>query len=177
MRIARRLFPSLLLIAGCASVNDLMTPSVSVLADPFDDKIIIRQPPVSAASLVAEPSHVLGFEWNQKFPDIVLIAAGIERDSKPIQNIAFNADGNIFENFKLAANRTDLREASLSRFEMRFEDFLAVASAKVVKMRLDGVKTYTVSSFGTSVGGGIAAVNLKFQPFLEKVRIARARLK
>jgi len=162
------------LLSGCASMSDALTPSALTLVDQFDGNVIVRQSPVEAASNIGEPSHILGFEWNQKFPDIIFITAGSIRGPRPIQNIAFNADGTIIENLKPATNLTDVRESrGARRFEMPLAQFQAIASAKVVKMRLEASNAYTVSSFGS--GSGTAIVNLKFTPFLEKVRAARLK--
>ena len=166
------------LLAGCASIGDAITPDASVLLDPFDGKTIIRQPLVNAASAMGEPRHVLGFEWNQKFPEVIFITAGTAIGAKSIQSLAFNADGRVFENLKPASLLTDIRyDGSERRFEMALADFQVIARANSVKMRLGGINDYAVSSFGPGAGNGLAMVNLKFAPFLEKVRLARAGLK
>ena len=54
---------------------------------------------------------------------------------------------------------------------MPLNEFLKVANAKVVKMKLTKLDSYSVSSFGTGVSG--AVVNTKFPPFIEKVEAAR----
>jgi hypothetical protein len=161
----------LVLLAGCASTMDAMTPSVTVIKDDFDGKLIIRQAPVNAASSVAEPLHTLGFEWNEKFPDTVFVTAGIA-GTKAITGVAFNADGKVITSLKAASDLTDFARggalvASYRRFEMPLRDFLLVARARVVKMRLDGINDYTVSSFGPDAG--TAVVNVKIGPFLDQV--------
>jgi len=160
-------------LAGCASTMDAMTPSASVIKDDFDGTIIVRQPLVNAASSLSEPFHTLGFEWYQRTPDAVFVTAGFATGVRSIQAVAFNADGKVIQGLKPASVLTDFDRAgglasSSRRFEMRLDDFVVIATADVVKMRVEGINDYTVSSFGP--GAGIAVVNMKFAPFLEQVR-------
>ena len=64
------------MLPGCADVNNALTPSLNVDKDPFDDSLIIYQSPVSASSSMTEGWHTMGFEWNQKFPDVVFLQVG-----------------------------------------------------------------------------------------------------
>jgi hypothetical protein len=162
------------LVTGCAGMQDAMTPSASVIRDDFDGKIIVRQSPVSAASSLAEPFHTLGFEWSQKFPDLVFITVGQAFQARPITSVAFNADGIVLDRIKPASVLTEYQDkASSRRFEMALLDFTSIAAAKVVKMRVESLNDYTVSSFGLGTGDG-AAVNSKFRPFLEQVAAIRS---
>lgn len=164
------------LVTSCAGVVDSMTPSTQAFVDEFDGRRIVRQPPVSAASGLGESFHTLGFEWMEKYPNSIFITAGVAMRTSAIADVAFNADGRIFDKLKLASSLTDFEyQASSRRFELPLEDFVVIATASLVKMRLGGINAYTVSSFGH--GAGSSAVNAKFGPFLDAVRIARAKSK
>jgi len=154
------------LVAGCASMNDAMTPSISITKDDFDGSLIVRQPPVSSSSSLSEGWHTLGFEWNQKNPDTIFITAGTN-GTVNITDVAFNADGQVISSIKPASTITEYGQWSTRRFSMSWEDFLKVASAKSVKMKVVRINDYTVSSFGPEHSGAI--VNTKIQPFVEKV--------
>ncbi|HEX9685471.1 MAG TPA: hypothetical protein VGA25_06440 [Burkholderiales bacterium] len=167
-------------LAGCAATMDAMTPSTSVIKDEFDGKMIVRQPPVNAASSMSEAFHTLGFEWTEKFPDSIFITVGFATDYRNIQDVAFNVDGKIIDKIKTASALTDHQytgtfRSSYRRFEMGFDDFQMVANGKDVKMRVGGINEYTVSSFGPSAGHGVAIVNTKFVPFLDQVRPLRRK--
>lgn len=79
------------------------------------------------------------------------------------------------ENLKPASATTEFRPGggSFRRFEIPLADFTAMAQARVVKMRVEGINDYTVSSFGSDAG--MAIVNSKFGPFLQQVMEARRR--
>jgi len=161
-------------LAGCASMNDAMTPSVNVVKDDFDGKTVIRQSPVSAASNLSETAHVLGFEWYEKYPDLIFITVGAAFRTQAIENVAFNADNVVLERFKTASSFTEFRDrASYRRFEIPWTDFVRIANASSVKMKIEGINDYTVSSFGV---GGYAIVNTKFQPFIQQVTAFRIKL-
>lgn len=162
-------------LAGCAAMNDAMTPSVDTVKDDFDGKVIVRQSPVSAASSMSEAFHVLGFEWYEKYPDLIFITVGSAFRNQAIVNVAFNADNSVLERFKTASSFTEFRDsASYRRFEISWTDFVRIAGAAVVKMKVEGINNYTVSSFGV---GSRALVNSKFQPFLQQVILQRTRLR
>ncbi|HKQ24123.1 MAG TPA: hypothetical protein VJT81_06740 [Burkholderiales bacterium] len=173
--------PALLALAtlfGCASFNDSMTPSVQTIKDDFDGSQIVRQEPVSAASSLNEAWHTLGFEWRTNNPDVVIITAGVNGIVN-ISTVAFNADDRIIDKFTEASRFTDhgtpgdyAPPGSTRRFAMSWDDFLTIAHAKSVKMRLSQIDAYSVSSFGPSHAG--ATVNTKFAPFLDKVRALRS---
>ncbi len=163
----------LLLLVLASLLWACATPSAVVLIDPVDGKTIIRQPPVDARSSLIEPIHMVGFEWYEKFPEKIFITVEVALVTQSIQMASFNADGRIVENLKLASTGMQFGGSSSRRFEIRFEEFLAIANARVVRLRVEGFKTYTVSSFGPDAGR--ADVNHTFAPFLEKVAAARSR--
>lgn len=164
-------------VAACASMNDAMTPSLRVIRDDFDGATIIRQPQVNAATF-GEAFHTLGFEWSQRTPDIVYVTAGTIGITS-LQDLAFNADGRVIENLKLASNTTSFdgtgaMTTSLRRFAISWDDFRTIATARTVKMKLSKTNGYTVSSFGPDAGNGMAVVNAKLAPFIEAVEKLRA---
>ncbi len=162
---------AVLLVAGCATMNDAMTPSLSVIKDDFDGSLVLRQSPVSSSSSLGEGWHTLGFEWNQKNPDTVFITAGTNGIVN-ITDVAFNADGQVISSIKPASTITEYGQWSTRRFSMSWEDFLKIATAKSVKMKVVRINDYTVSSFGPEHSGAI--VNTKIQPFVDKVRELRS---
>jgi hypothetical protein len=166
---------ALALLAGCADMNDAMTPSLRAEKDNFDGATIVRQPSVGASSTLGEPRYTLGFDWNSRTPGIVYVTAGA-LGATAITALAFNADGQVIENLKEASVVTD-REFSRygtfaeRRFAMSWEQFLAVVNARSVKMRVSRLNDYGVSSFGPDHFGAI--VNTKLKPFAEKVGALR----
>lgn len=168
MLCARTAFAVMILgAAGCASMNDAMTPSATVVQDKFDNSTIVRQDPVSAAAGLSDAWHTLGFEWISKFPKQVFVTAGTNGTTR-ISGVAFNADGRIFDQIEFASEHTEFPDGwSTRRFVMPLADFLTVARAQSVQMKLSQGNNYTVSSFGPAYP--MAAVNKKIPPFLDKV--------
>ncbi len=160
-----------MLLVGCANMNDAMTPSLRAQSDPFDGSTIISQAPVSAASSMSEGWHTMGFEWNQKYPDVVFLEVGTNGITN-VTGVAFNVDGKIIENIKEASVLTKYGSWSTRRLVMPINDFVKVAQGQDVKMKLMQIDTYSVSSFGSSNSG--AVVNSKFPPFLNKLRELKA---
>lgn len=160
-----------IMLTGCAGMNDAMTPSMNAQKDPFDGSLIVSQAPVSSSSSLAEGWHTMGFEWNQKFPDVVFLEVGTNGITN-VQGVAFNVDGNIIENIKEASSLTKYGSWSTRRLVMPIADFVKVAQGRDVKMKLIQIDTYSVSSFGKNHPG--AVVNSKFPPFLSKLRELRA---
>jgi|SRR5690554_709877 len=152
---------------GCASFNDSMTPSMKVQKDDFDGSLIVSQSPVSAASSMKEAWHTLGFEWVQKFPDVVFIEVGVSGITNVV-SVAFNVDGEIIENVKQASSLTKYGDWSTRRLVIPIKDFSKIAAGKDVKMKVMQIDTYSVSSFGSANSGAI--VNSKFPPFIEKLK-------
>ena len=160
-----------IMLAGCAGMNDALTPSINAQKDPFDGSLIVSQAPVSASSSLTEGWHTMGFEWNQKFPDVVFLEVGTNGITN-VQGVAFNVDGDIIENIKEASSLTKYGSWSTRRLVMPINEFVKVAQGRDVKMKLIQIDTYTVSTFGISHSG--AVVNSKFPPFLSKLRELRA---
>lgn len=153
------------LIAGCASLNSAMTPGISTSFDQYDESIIIIQPPVNATTGLAEDWHLLGFEWNQKYSDKVFLLVGVS-GIKNIMGVAFKiGDYEIIG--KEASTLTEYGDWSTRRFVISKSDFIIMANADTVKMKVSSIDTYTVSSFGQSQQ--LAVVSSKFKPFLEKI--------
>jgi len=165
------IFLVFLVFSGCASLNDSITPSMSVMKDDFDGSIVVRQSPVSAASGMSEGWHTLGFEWDQKSPDIIYITAGTN-GTVNITDVKFNADGTIISDIKTASTLTEYGKWSTRRFAMSWSDFLKVANANSVKMKVVQINNYTVSSFGSANSG--AVINSKIPPFVAKVKELRS---
>jgi len=134
----------------------------------------VRQQPVSAASGLSDAWHTLGFEWSQKTPNVVYVTAGVQGITN-IFDLAFNADGQVVDNLKTASAQTEYGQWSTRRFAMSWGEFLSVANAKEVKMRVSRANDYTVSSFGPAHPN--ALVNTKLAPFVAKVRDLRASAK
>lgn len=160
-------YPAVLLalvLSACASMNEALSPSTQVMKDEFDGSLVVRQQPVSAANGVREPWHTLGFEWSQKSPDTVylLVAA---HGAGNISEVAFNADGRIYDNLKVV-------NGASGRFAMPWSSFLALAEAGSVKMKVARLDQYTVSSFGPKHPR--AAVNPRIATFVTTVREVRA---
>lgn len=157
----------ILLMTGCASMNDALTPSLQTQTDPFDNSLIISQAPVSASSSISEPWHTMGFEWNKKFPKVVFLTVGTNGITN-VEGVAFNVDGKIIENIKEASVLTQYGSWSTRRLVMPISDFIIVAQGRDVKMKLIQIDTYSVSTFGSDHPGAI--VNSKFSPFISKLK-------
>ncbi|WP_169045681.1 hypothetical protein [Aeromonas salmonicida] len=166
-----------IMLAGCASMNDAMTPSLSVTKDRFDDTTIVKQPIVAANSSFSDDMAGLGFEWKSSLPDKIILTVGISG----IENIVgadFNVDGQDIPSPKTAGYLTQYPEKSLKwgdmtsvystrRMTMPIGDFMKLANGKQVKMRIRHIDTYSVSIFGRSE---MAVVGSKFEPFLAKLK-------
>lgn len=154
-------------ITGCTSMNDALTPSLNTHKDSFDGALIVSQAPVSSSSSLTEGWHTMGFEWNQKFPDVVFLEVGTNGITN-VQGVAFNVDGEIIENITEASVLTKYGSWSTRRLVMPINEFVKVAKGRDVKMKLIQIDTYSVSTFGVSNSG--AVVNSKFPPFLNKLK-------
>jgi hypothetical protein len=153
-------------LSGCASLNDSLTPSMSVITDDFDGSTIVRQPPVSAASSMSEAWHTFGFEWVSSSPDVVFITAGANGIVN-IEDVEFNVDGELVSDIEPASSTTEYGDWSTRRFAMSWEDFSRIVRAQSIKMKVVKINEYSVSSFGPENGG--ATVDTKFSPFVVKV--------
>jgi len=167
-----------ILLAGCASMNDALTPGSSVVKDEFDGTLIVRQPPVGASSSFSEHVHSLGFEWFSREPNKVYLDTGAHFGARTggMIGLSFNVDGEIFSaeqaNPFTRRDRQTYKESA--RFAVTFDQFRRIASANVVKMRIDGLGVSTVSSFGRGTGSG-AMVTPKLAPFVEQVLQIKSR--
>ncbi len=172
-----------LALAGCAPtpvdatlIKDSATPSLSVIKDEFNGSTVVQQEAVRSSSSLSEGWHALGFEWHQKTPEIVFVTAGANW-SVTITDLAFNADGEVISGIRPVRASPEYRSRehgswSTRRFAMSWQDFLKIANAKSVKMKLVRVDDYTVSSFGPDHPG--AVVNARIAPFVAKVRELRS---
>lgn len=162
----------LLLITGCASLNDAVTPSLKVERDSFDSTLRVYQPPVSSSG-ISEPMHTLGFEWSERTPDVVYVTVGAYGIVN-ISDVEFNVDGEIVQTAETASSNTDYgstidtADFSTRRFMLPIDDFVRVMSANTVKMKVVHIDTYSVSSFGSGVSG-MRTINTKIQPFLDEL--------
>ena len=152
---------------SCYSVNSALTPSIKVLTDDFDGSKVIYQKPVSSSSKLTEHFHTLGFDWTSKTPNRVFLSAGAPGITN-IYGLSFNVDGTLVS-ARLASNLTEYGDWSTRRFYVSYSDFVKLANAQVVKMKVTKNNTYTVSSFGKSTS---AVVNKKMTPFLAQVHQA-----
>lgn len=168
---------AVLALAGCASMNDAMTPSLSVTKDRFDDTTIVEQPIVPANSSFSDHTTGLGFEWKSSLPDKIILTVGVGG----IENIIganFKVDGQDIPSPKAVGHFTQYPEKTLKwgdmtsvystrRMVMPLGDFVKMANAKQVKMKIHHIDTFSVSIFGRSE---MAVVGSKFEPFLAKLR-------
>ena len=152
-------------LSNCMSVNQSLTPSANTVVDSFDDSIKVIQKPVSSASSINEAWHTLGFRWKSKTPNIVFLDVGTAGTNN-VMVVAFNIDGNIVELKALSPVTEFEDDRSYNTFSMSLDQFRRLATAKVVKMKVESINEYTVSSFGEE---NKATVNGKFASFLEQV--------
>lgn len=144
--------------------------------DEFDGSTIVRQVPVGAGASSTESWSALGFEWRSKFPERVVVTAG-SKGVVRIEEVAFDADGEPVRGLKAVSEFTDHgnpgagERVSTRRFEMSWTEFLRLAGAKSVRMRLVGASEVLVTSFGPAHFG--APVNAAFPPFVATVRKLR----
>ena len=146
-----------------------MTPASKVSTDDFDGSKIVSQAPVSSSSSLTEDWHTLGFDYTSKTPDKVYVTAGVSGTDN-IFGLDFNIGGRIIQ-AQQASLTTDYDSWSTRRFCVSYKDFIAIATALSVKMKVSGANKYGVSSFGTSTN---ALVNKKFSPFLQKLQVVRS---
>jgi hypothetical protein len=154
----------LIMLAGCASMNDAMTPSLKVERDDFDSSLRILQPPVSSSG-VSDDWHTLGFEWNEKTPKIIYLTVGAMGITN-ISDAQFNVDGELIDSLKEASGFTSYGDWSTRRFYLPIYDFVKLAKGNLVKMKVVKFDKYSVSAFGE--GAGITrTIDQKFPPFLK----------
>ena len=120
----------------------------------------------------AESGPNLGWAKDGRQPSIAIIGAGMSGIAS-VMGIQFRADGKLIDTAKRTNKLTDINaNQSMSRFAMPFDDFVTIATASDVRMRVDSIDNYVVSTFGKSNDG--AVVNTKFSPFLAKIQELRA---
>jgi len=160
----------LAITTGCASLNDAMTPSLTLARDAFDGATIVRQDPVSASSSMSEAWHIFGMEWSSKSPDQVYVTAGTNGVVN-IEGLAFNVDGEVIE-CQAASSSTEYGTWSSRRFVVSWAAFKKLASGHDVKMKLSQINSYSISSFGKSHEG--AVIDKKIPPFIAEVEHLRS---
>jgi len=156
---------SVYFLNSCVSINQSLTPGTRIIKSDFDNSIDIVQKPVSASSSLSEAWHTLGFRWNSNAPDIVFVTAGTVGITN-ITGLSFNIDGEIVD-VEPASTLTKYGDWSTRQFKMDLATFRKMASAKIVKMKIIMIDTYSVSSFGQSKPE--AVVSGKFSEFLKSV--------
>ena len=171
------LLAAVLALTGCTSVNDAMTPSLSVTKDRFDDTTIVKQPIVPANSSFSDDMTGLGFEWKSSLPEVIILTVGVS-GIENIMGADFKIDGQDIPSPKTAGYLTQYPQESLTfgdmtstystrRMTMPIDDFIKLANAKQVKMRVQHIDTYSISIFGRSE---MAVVGSKFEPFVAKLK-------
>jgi len=159
------------LLSACAGVGDSFAPSLSVSTDEFDNTKIVSQPPVGASSSSEGGGHTLGFEWRQKHPDTVIITVGITGWYE-ITGVTFTADGASITDTKPVGLTVTQADWSKRPYSISWDNFMKIADAQSVEMKVIVSGGATVATFGPAHPG--AAVNSKFGPFLENVREYRS---
>jgi hypothetical protein len=158
-----------LTIAGCASVGDALTPS-STIMDLGSAKLVSQQvAPVSSTA-----NHGLGFMWATTTPDTVIIEAKVHSSiggylgSKPT-DVVFDADGKTIT----CASKQNKIEGGIEStvFSVSMDEFLAIANAKIVTMRITQYDKNTESKFGTEIPESF--IGSRFQEFLTKIHEVR----
>lgn len=165
LKLAALLLPTLWMV-GCATmIESAMFPPASVITDEFDGNKIVVQPPIYAFNKIEEGPHSLGFDWSKKNKKTIYITVGVVGISN-IFDVAFNVDGEIIDGIKTASLTTELDSTmSTRRFVMPVDQFMKIANANVVRMKVGRGDTYSVSSFGKDIKGPF--VNNRFKPFFE----------
>lgn len=167
-----RLAVPIAFLSGCAGMSGSFTPSLSVSTDEFDNTKIVSQPPVDAGSSAKEGGHTLGFEWRQRHPDTVIITVGIT-GWYGISGVEFTADGKSITDTKPEGLTVTQADWSKRPYSMSWDDFMKIADAQSVEMKVIVSGGPTVATFGPAHPG--VAVNSKFAPFLKKVSEYRSK--
>jgi|GEM_PF-6768597 len=163
-----KLIPIILLVflSACASMNDALTPDADIVEDEFYGTKEVYQEPVSATSAFSEGWNLLGFRWNTGNPDIVYLLIAVN-GAVNVEGLDFRI-GNEFIQTETASTLTKYEDShSRRQFKVSYEDFLKIANADEVLMRVEMIDKYNVSSFGKSKN---AAVGSKFPKFLEQIK-------
>jgi hypothetical protein len=155
-----------LVLAGCAGINQMLTPGVQIEVDTFDGQRRVIQAPVSAASGLSEGWHLLGFEWASGNPDLVYLDVGLTGIDN-VMGVKFNVDGVVIEGVVVSPVTRFEKRNSYRRFSMPVSEFRVMAGAETVKMRVVTITEYSVSSFGSAHKG--AVVSDKLLDFLRAI--------
>jgi len=168
MKYLKPIFISILILTffGCASFNQMATPSPKTVINDFDGSIEVRQSPVSAAASMSEGWNTLGFTWLSKNPEYVYLIVGTQGITN-ISSVSFNIDGEIIDLEEPASYLTDYGEWSTRPFVISLTKFRQLANANTVKMKVVMIDSYTVSTFGKN--HPLAVVSGKFDEFLKLI--------
>lgn len=162
----------LMSVSGCVSVGDALSPSTSIIRDDHGSKVGVWQVPVGSYSSPSDNKHGLGFSWWRSSPDVVTLeatvysmAGAITRDcgSSFVNEVSFDADGQTI--LTLAETKTT---GAAQKFRIPMGDFVRIASAKNVLMKVRRRGEQTISTFGAEIPG--ALVNNRFSPFLAMIQ-------
>lgn len=199
MDVFRRLFSlfACFVLSGCAAFNDMMTPSLTVTDDPFDNAVVIAQEPVPATSSLSDQPNLLGFHWKSLAPNLVVFTVSIP-GSIDITDLQFNADGQRIKGLVPLGKRTARdRSATTVTSEERISgirssgyskstkiktvrgtpvrsrrSFVTTCTdfEKIARSRKVVMRVFTTDSYATSIFGteSGALINAKFPPFLEE---------
>ncbi|MEL4292894.1 hypothetical protein [Shewanella xiamenensis] len=165
---------ALVIVGGCASLNDQLTPSATRKVNNFDGSIEVIQPPVSAASSMSEEPITLGMMWKETYPEQVLLSVGVS-GIEAVTNVEFNVDGQIMKS-AVKSGLTDvnlghtatlnLPNRSTGYFVIPLDDLKRISLGNVVKVRVTLRNSYVVSSFGKEVPATIVS---KFPTFFKEI--------
>jgi hypothetical protein len=155
----------LVLLSGCATFNDMLTPTVETKRDAYDGTVSVFQDKVSAASSLSEAYTFMGFTWYAKEPLYVIIHAGIYAGWLKVNGVRFKIEDTGEE--IIAKSKIINYDAKISGnfFGISLEDFKKIANANSVLMKLEPIGA--VSSFGKNRDGAI--ITAKFKPFLDEI--------
>lgn len=163
-----------LMLTGCASFNDAMTPSLTIKKGSFDGTLVINQPLVGASSSFSDAFHTMGFTWYEDKPETVYITVGVD-GIQNIMGVTFNVDGFIIKsnknafitNYGSSGTSRAYAKQSTRRFYISVNDLIVLSKGRDVRMKVSGISTYTVSTFGSL--NSIAVINRKFKPFIDQL--------
>ena len=161
-----------LALTGCAGFNDAMTSSLEVRQDDFDNSIVVVQQPIGSGSDLSAGWTQLGFWWRNTNPEEVLITVGVA-GIESVRGVAFRVDGRLIDSASPTSGVTDFNlnpflSWSFGYFVMPTGDFMALADASDVRMKVLLINGAVTSSFGPANPG--AVVNPKLPAFADKVR-------
>lgn len=164
---------SVAIFSSCASINQGLTPNAQTIVSDFDNSVEVIQKPVSSANSLSEAWHTLGFRWNNKNSNIVYLTAGTS-GTVNITGLSFNIEGEIV-GAETASTLTEYGQWSTRQFKISIDNFLKLSKAKVVKMKVNMIDKYSVSSFGQSKPN--AVVSGKFKEFMRQINLVNNKKK